>query len=211
MYGVTHFLHNQVKSAYEAVAPDPTRSQFETKRVRIVWHVLALVQRTAASRRFSSGALKKRGAGDSDSDAPAADFCSTQLRHYDVFRLLERSHGCQCKRITGIDSVSTLSLHGPMNVWSALQLLTPEEFVTAGDHLVSTVGSWAWCDIPSCCEPTSGDVSLVWPGLQVAEHALVEYLEILLARQHRTGDALYTRSPGRVRAVAGLVGTQTRG
>jgi hypothetical protein len=26
----------------------------------------------------------------------------------------------------------------------AMQLLTPDEFVAAGDHLVSTVGSWAW-------------------------------------------------------------------
>lgn len=25
-----------------------------------------------------------------------------------------------------------------------MQVLTPEEFVIAGDHLVSTVGSWSW-------------------------------------------------------------------
>ena len=31
---MTHFLHSQVVSAYEAVAPDPKNSQFETKRVR---------------------------------------------------------------------------------------------------------------------------------------------------------------------------------
>jgi hypothetical protein len=33
MYGVTHFLHNQVKRTYEAVTPDPTKSHFEEKRV----------------------------------------------------------------------------------------------------------------------------------------------------------------------------------
>jgi hypothetical protein len=26
-----------------------------------------------------------------------------------------------------------------------MQLLTPEEFVIAGDHLVAAVGSWQWC------------------------------------------------------------------
>ena len=33
MHGLRHFVHNQVKTAYEAVAPDPTISQFENKRV----------------------------------------------------------------------------------------------------------------------------------------------------------------------------------
>lgn len=33
MHGLRHFVHNQVKNAYEAVAPDPKLSQFENKRV----------------------------------------------------------------------------------------------------------------------------------------------------------------------------------
>ena len=37
---VAHFFHNQVKNAYEAVAPDPTKSHFEDKRVRLASCVL---------------------------------------------------------------------------------------------------------------------------------------------------------------------------
>lgn len=34
MDALKHFAHNRLKSAYEAVAPDPSVSQFEEKRVR---------------------------------------------------------------------------------------------------------------------------------------------------------------------------------
>jgi hypothetical protein len=33
MYGLRHFVHNQVKNVVEAVTPTPTQSQFEDKRV----------------------------------------------------------------------------------------------------------------------------------------------------------------------------------